>query len=102
MPEVYAKKNMVYLMELAASKAIHPALPDGWVTLGIKVNVRHLAPTPIGRTVTTQARVIGVTDTRIDFEVSAHDGVRLIGDGAHSRSAIELKRFNEKLANDQH
>ena len=102
MPAVYATKNMVYLMELAASKAVHSALPDGWFTLGIKANVRHLSPTPIGRTVTTKARVTGVTDTRIDFEVSSHDDVRRIGDGTHSPSAIELELCNEKLANDQY
>lgn len=100
MPAVYATRNMIYLMELAASKAVQPSLPDGWVTLGIEVRVRHLAPTPIGRTVTATATVTGVSGDRIEFDVEAHDGVRVIGRGTHLRAAIDRHRFEDKLAND--
>lgn len=101
MPPVYATKHMIGLMELAAAKAVQPALPDGWVTLGIEVRVRHLAPTPTGRMVTATATVTGVSGDRIEFDVEAHDGVRRIGSGTHLRAAIDRHRFEEKLLDDR-
>src|SRR5512132_2723089 len=93
MPAVYATPHMIYLMELAASNAIEGRLPDGWVTVGVEVKVRHLAATPVGRTVVAKAKVSALARRLITFEVEAHDGVHRIGKGTHSRSPVELKRF---------
>lgn len=98
MPAVYATPHMIYLMELAASNAIEGRLPDGWVTVGVEVKVRHLAATPVGRTVLAKAKVAALAPRLITFEVEAHDGVHLIGKGTHSRSPVELKRFEAALA----
>jgi len=99
MPEVYGTPFMIYLMEVAASNAIQPGLPAGWVSVGVDVNIRHLAATPVGRTVTARARVTKVTDRLIEFEVEAHDGKNLIGKGTHSRAPIDLVRFERALSN---
>ena len=98
MPEVYGTPFMIYLMEVAASNAIQHALPDGWVSVGVDVNIRHLAATPVGRTVTARAKVTSVTDKLIEFEVQAHDGKNLIGTGTHSRAPIDLARFERALS----
>ena len=98
MPEVYGTPFMIYLMEVAASNAVEGSLPPGWVTVGVDVNVRHLAATPVGRTVVAKAKVIGVSDRLITFEVEAHDGVRTIGAGTHTRAPVELERFEAGLA----
>jgi fluoroacetyl-CoA thioesterase len=98
MPEVYGTPFMIYLMEVAASNAIQPALPAGWMSVGVDVNIRHLAATPVGRTVTARAKVTKVTEKLIEFEVQAHDGKNLIGKGTHSRAPIELARFERSLA----
>ncbi|MEW5891329.1 MAG: thioesterase family protein [Pseudomonadota bacterium] len=98
MPEVYGTPFMIYLMEVAASNAVQPGLPVGWVSVGVDVNIRHLAPTPVGRTVTARARVTKVTDKLIEFEVQAHDGKNLIGKGTHSRAPINLARFEKALS----
>jgi predicted thioesterase len=97
MPEVYGTPFMIYLMEVAASNAIQPGLPAGWVSVGVDVNIRHLAPTPVGRTVTARAKVTKVTDKLIEFEVQAYDGKNLIGKGTHSRAPVNLARFEETL-----
>ncbi len=97
MPEVYGTPFMIYLMEVAAGNAVQPGLPIGWVSVGVDVNIRHLAPTPVGRTVTAHARVTKVTDKLIEFEVQAHDGKKLIGKGTHSRVPVNLARFEETL-----
>jgi len=98
MPEVYGTPFMIYLMEVAASNAVQPWLPSGWVSVGVDVNIRHLAATPLGRTVTARAKVTKVTEKLIEFEVEAHDGVNLIGKGTHSRAPINLERFEKSLS----
>ncbi len=97
MPEVYGTPFMIYLMEVAASNAIQLLLPEGWVSVGTQVNVKHLAATPVGRTVTATAKVMAVNDRTITFAVEAHDGVERIGSGTHARAAVELARFERHL-----
>jgi len=97
MPAVYGTPMMIYLMEVASANAIHSHLPEGWVSVGAEVHVRHLAATPIGRTVTATAVVTAVTEKSVSFAVEAHDGVRKIGEGTHVRGVVNLARFEERL-----
>lgn len=98
MPAVYGTPMMIYLMEVAAANAIHPLLPEGWVSVGAEVNIRHLAATPIGRMVTATGTVTAIEGRLVRFRVEAHDGVRLIGEGTHARGVIDLRKFEERLA----
>ena len=93
MPEVYGTPMMIYLMEVAAAHAIAPHLPPGHVSVGTEVNVRHLAATPVGRTVTATAVVTSVEGRAVRFDVRAHDGVQLIGEGTHARAVVDVARF---------
>lgn len=97
MPEVYGTPFMIYLMEVAASDAIHRHLPPGCVSVGYEVNVKHLAATPVGRTVTATATLTATNGRLATFAVEAHDGVTLIGTGTHVRAVVDLARFEEKL-----
>ncbi len=81
MPPVYATPMMIMLMEKASGAAIAGHLPPDWVTVGSEVDIRHLAPTPVGATVTATARVLAVEGRSILFAVEAHDGTRRIGEG---------------------
>ena len=72
-------------------------LPPGWATVGSEINVRHLAPTPMGRMVVATARVIEVSGRSILFAVGAHDGARMIGEGTHRRGAVNLDSFAKRL-----
>jgi predicted thioesterase len=96
MPEVYGTPMMIYLMELAAAAAIREYLPAGWVSVGVAVNIRHLAATPVGLTVRARAEVISVDGRTVTFSVEAHDDHRKIGDGTHVRSPVHLEQFNER------
>ena len=100
MPAVYGTPFMIYLMEMAAMDAMAVVLPAGWASVGVGVSVEHLAATPLGRTVTATAVVIEAGPKTASFSVEAHDGVRLIGRGTHSRAPIELDRFLKRLAAD--
>ncbi len=93
MPAVYGTPMMIMLMEKASGLAIAGRLPPGWVTVGSEVDIRHLAPTPVGATVTATARVVEVNGRSVLFAVEAHDGGRKIGEGRHRRGAVDLARF---------
>ena len=96
MPLVYGTPMMIMLMEKASGLAILGHLPPGWVTVGAEVNIRHLAPTPIGRTVTASAQVVEVQGRSVWFAVEAHDGDRKIGEGMHRRGAVNLQSFAKR------
>jgi uncharacterized protein (TIGR00369 family) len=98
MPEVYGTPFMIYLMEVAASNAIQPFLPPGCVSVGAEVNVRHLAATPVGHTVTAKATVTAVGKRTITFAVEAFDDAERIGEGTHVRAVINRSRFERTLA----
>ncbi|HKN28427.1 MAG TPA: thioesterase family protein [Roseiarcus sp.] len=93
MPLVYGTPMMIMLMERASGLAVAGHLPPGWVTVGAEVNIRHLAPTPIGRTVTATAQVVEVQGRSVLFAVEAHDEDRKIGEGMHRRGAVNLQSF---------
>jgi fluoroacetyl-CoA thioesterase len=97
LPAVLATPVMILLMENAALNAIKPYLAAGQTALGTRVDVVHLAATPIGRTVIAEAEVTLVEGRRIEFAVRAFDGAEQIGAGTHQRTLIDLDRFNERL-----
>src|ERR1043165_2074745 len=93
MPAVYGTPTMILHMEMAAGAAVQPSLPPGYVTVGMMVNVRHLAATPVGRTLRAVARIIRVEAKSVLFEVEAWDGDRKIGDGIHRRGVVNVGEF---------
>jgi fluoroacetyl-CoA thioesterase len=96
MPLVYGTPMMIMLMEKASGLAIAGHLPPGWVTVGAEVSIRHLAPTPVGRTVTASAQVVEVQGRSVLFAVEAHDGNRKIGEGMHRRAGVNLQNFAKR------
>jgi predicted thioesterase len=97
MPEVYGTPMMILHMEMAAGSAIQPSLPTGYVSVGMMVDVRHLAATPVGRTVRAVARVVAVEARSVLFEVEAWDGGRKIGDGTHRRGVVDVAEFERRF-----
>jgi fluoroacetyl-CoA thioesterase len=98
LPQVLATPVMILIMENAALNAIRPFLDAGESAVGVSVDVKHLAATPVGHEVRATAEVVGVDGKRIDFKVSARDGKEEIGKGSHQRIVIDLRSFNERLA----
>jgi predicted thioesterase len=95
---VFATPEMVRLMERAAVNGLAPHLAAGQQSVGTMVNVKHLAATPLGATVTARAELVSVEGRRLMFKVSAHDGTDLIGEGMHERALIDLAKFEQRLA----
>lgn len=97
MPAVYATPMMILHMETASAESIAALLPEGHVSVGMAVNVRHLAATPVGRTVRVTSRVAEVDGKTVLFEVEAWDGERKIGDGTHRRGVVEIAAFEKRF-----
>lgn len=95
--DVYATPAMVSLMESAALAAIEPQLKEGETTVGIYLDVRHLAATPVGEEVKARAEVTAVDGRKITFAVHAWDGHELIGEGTHVRMIIDRDRFIRRV-----
>jgi fluoroacetyl-CoA thioesterase len=98
LPEVLATPVMILIMENAALNAVRPFLDTGESAVGTAVDVKHFAATPLGREVCATAEVVNVEGKRVDFKVSASDGKQEIGSGTHQRIVIDLRSFNERLA----
>jgi fluoroacetyl-CoA thioesterase len=91
--DVLATPEMICLMEQAAVAAVDHLLPDGLGTVGVHLDVSHLAPTPPGMDVTATAELIAVDGRKLEFRVEAHDERDLVGRGTHQRMIIHLERF---------
>jgi fluoroacetyl-CoA thioesterase len=99
LPPVLATPVMILTMENAALNAIRSFLDSGETAVGTAIDVQHLAATPAGHDVRAEAEVIKVEGKRIEFKVSASDEIEEIGRGIHQRMVINLRSFNERLAN---
>lgn len=95
---VLATPHMILLMERAGVAAVDHLLPEGYRTVGAHLDVSHLAPTPVGFTVTARAELTEVDGRRLTFRVWAHDGVELVGEGTHQRYIVSVQRFGERVA----
>ena len=98
LPPVLATPVMIMVMENAALNAIKAYLDPGESAVGTAVNIRHLAPTPVGRWVTSEAEVTRVDGRQIEFTVWATEGGKEIGAGSHSRAVIDIAKFARRLA----
>ncbi len=98
MPKVFATGNMIVLMEWVCTQLLAPHLDPGEGSLGVHVDVSHLAATLPGMAVTVDVECIAVAGPRVTFAVKAHDGVDLIGEGRHERFVVAWEKFNARLA----
>ena len=94
--EVLATPSMIALMEGTAQEAVQSLLEHGQGTVGTRIDVRHLAATPVGMEVTCTAEVTEVDRRRIVFTVKAKDEKEVIGEGIHERFVIDNEKFFAK------
>ena len=94
---VYATPCIVALMEGAACEAITAALPEEKTSVGIALNISHLAATPVGMEVRAEAEVTEVEGNTITFQITAYDEAGKIGEGTHKRAIVTAQRFLDKV-----
>ncbi len=102
---VFGTPFMVALMETAALKCLQQGLEEGKGSVGVRLEISHDAPTPVGMKVWAEAEVTAVSENgkMVDFKVTAGDEKGPIGKGIHTRAVIDNARFlakcNAKLDN---
>lgn len=97
--EVYATPAMIGLMEGASLATVDSILPEGLSTVGTKVEIKHLAATPLGLKVTAHAELVEIDGKRLLFKVEASDEKGKIGEGIHERFIIDVDKFLQKTKN---
>ncbi len=93
----FATPALVALMENAAFGATKSHLAPEQTTVGVEVNIKHMAATPPGMRVRARAELVRVEGRRLYFNVEAWDAVEKIGEGTHTRMIVDLARFNARF-----
>ncbi len=92
-PEVFATSRMVALMELAAARLMKPLLQEGELSVGVNVNVNHLAATPNKQVVKSVATFMGMEGKLYKFKVELFDNGGKAGSGTHTRAIVKTERL---------
>lgn len=98
MPAVLSTPRLIGLLERTAREALYPFLEATERTVGMEIEIRHLAPTPLGANVTCTARVIATEGSSVTFHVEARDEHELIARGLHKRGVIRVESFARRVA----
>ena len=94
--KVFATPMTIALMENAAAACIADDLGEGNTSVGTAISVSHVAATPMGMKVKATAELVAVEGRKYDFKVTAEDERGLIGEGTHSRFAVNGEKFTNK------
>lgn len=94
---VLSTPALILWLELASRQAAGSLLKDGEDTVGTAIDLKHLAPTPLGMKVTVKTRVVEVAGRRIRFQLEAFDELEKIAEGWHERARVSVSRFAAHL-----
>jgi predicted thioesterase len=94
---VLATPVMINLIEAAALAAVEHLLPAGYQSLGTRLDVHHVAATPVGMRVRATAEVVKMDNRTIHFRVEARDEKDLIGHGTHERVVVNVAKFDQRV-----
>ncbi len=92
--DVLATPALVAMMEEAAVRALN--LAEGQSSVGVSLNIKHTAATPLGMKVWADAQLIEIDRRRLVFQIEAYDEKELIGSGTHERFIIDVEKFMTK------
>lgn len=95
--KVFSTPSMALFIEMAAHTLVTPHLRPGEGQVGVSVNLRHLAPTPMGKKVRADVELIGIDRRKLMFRVKVYDDVELVGEAEHERFVIDVEKYIERL-----
>ncbi len=96
---VLSTPSMIAFMENTARLAVEPYLPEGCITVGTMVHVKHVAPAPRGSSIRVQTVLRKIEGRKLVFEVKAFWRGKVIGEGVHERYIVDRERFLGKVKN---
>ncbi len=94
--EVFSTPIMILLMEESCFMSVADKLDEGFTTVGISVNVKHLSATPLGMKIVVKSELTKVDGRALTFKVEAYDEKGLIGEGIHERFIVNNEKFQTK------
>jgi len=94
--QVFATPAMIALIEETAWRSVTPYLEEGQGTVGTKLNISHIAPTPLGMAVRCETELTEIDNRRLIFRADVYDEMGLIGTGTHERFIINADKFQKK------
>ena len=94
--EVFSTPVMILLMEESCFMSVSDKLDEGFTTVGISVDVKHLSATPLGMKVEINSELIKIDGRALTFKVEAYDEKGLIGEGIHERFIVNNEKFHAK------
>lgn len=94
--EVFSTPSMIALMEKASRELVQPYLEEGQSTVGTRLEVSHVAASPISAHIHAESTLVEIDRRMLTFEVKAYADGELIGEGRHQRCIIYAERFMEK------
>lgn len=95
--KVFSTPSMCLFAEMASQKLAAPYLKPGQGQVGVTVNIRHMAPTPMGKMVRAEVELTGIDRRRLTFHVQIFDDVEQVGDVTHERFVIDVDKYTERL-----
>jgi len=98
LPDVFAKKCLGGLMERVSAELINEHLNPGEQSVGVSMNLKHTAATPLGMKIRVRTEVTAVEGRKLIFKLEAFDEVEKIGDATHERFIIVADKFNARVA----
>ncbi|HTB82330.1 MAG TPA: thioesterase family protein [Candidatus Sulfotelmatobacter sp.] len=97
MPAVVSTPNIIQFLERTARHTLAPHLDADERTVGVEIDIKHLAPTPVGQTIHCTARVMAVDGVKVQFQVEARDDHEVVVRGLHKRVVIRTDSFTKRV-----
>ena len=101
MPQVLSTPGLIGMLERTSRELLMPLLEPGERSVGIEIELRHLAPTLVGAKVTCTARVIRAEAKEVTFQIEARDQQEMLARGLHKRAIIRVERFVQRIQRKQ-
>jgi fluoroacetyl-CoA thioesterase len=98
LPDVFATPCLGGLMERVSAELINERLSPGEQSVGISMNLKHSAATPLGMTIRVKTEITAVEGRKLTFKLEAFDDVEKIGEATHERFIIVADKFNARVA----
>jgi predicted thioesterase len=97
MPAVVSTPNIIQFLERTARHLLTPHLEADERSVGLEIDIRHLAPTPVGQTIYCRAQVLSVDGSKVQFQIEARDAQEVIVRGLHKRAIIRTESFTKRV-----
>ena len=94
---VYETPSMIADIEYACRDLLYEKLPDGWDSVGVVVNIEHLAATPMLQEVRVRVEIEEILNRRVRFNCEVHDAVELVGRGIHERFIVDIDKHRRRV-----